>query len=94
MKNQFAFVYQATITWYDIDDGESRHYRIAGLGFCTDFTDAVRQIEEKEGDTLESIEHLELLGEKGDTIIEIPSAWVKRIIDRDPLELEKYTKEV
>lgn len=94
MKNQFAFVYQATVAWYDIDEGKSCHYRIAGLGFCTDFTDAVHQIEEKEGDTLESIEHLEFLGEKGDTLIEIPSAWVKRLIDRNPLELEKYTKEV
>ena len=94
MKNQFAFVYQATVAWYDADEGKSRHYRIAGLGFCTDFTDAVRQIEEKEGDTLESIEHLELLGDNGDTLIEIPSPWVKRLIDRDPLELEKYTKEV
>ena len=92
MKNQFAFVYQATICWYE--DGESHHYRIAGLGFCTDFTDAVRQLEEKEGDTLESIEHIELLGEKGDTLIDIPSKFVRPLIERDMNELEPYTKEV
>lgn len=94
MKNQFAFVYQATVAWYDADEGKSCHYRIAGLGFCEDFTDAVRQIEEKEGNILESIEHIELLGEKGDTLIDIPSKFVRPLIERNMNELEPYTKEV
>jgi hypothetical protein len=91
MKDRFAFIYQATVSWYE--DGESRRYRIAGLGFCSDFADAVHQIESKEGRDLESIEHLELLGEKNDTIIEIPPSIVKTIIDYDIYNLTPYTKE-
>ena len=91
MKDRYAFIYQATVSWYE--EGESRRYRIAGLGFCSDFADAVHQIEAKEGRDLESIEHLELLGEKNDTIIEIPPTIVRTIIDYDIYNLTPYTKE-
>lgn len=90
MENKFAFIYQATVCW--AEDGKTHHYRIAGLGFCEDFTDAIRQIEAREGDNLDSIEHLELLGEKGDSLIEIPSKCVRPIIENKTLE--PYTKEV
>lgn len=90
MENKFAFIYQATVCW--TEEGETRHYRIAGLGFCEDFTDAIRQIEASEGDALDSIEHLELLGEKGDSLIGIPSKCVRPIIEGEALE--PYTKEV
>ena len=73
--NHYPFVYQATVFWYE--DGETHHYRIAGVGFCDSYTDAVQQIEEREKEYLESIEYLELFDESsGDSIIEIPSAWV------------------
>ena len=92
MENKIAFIYQATVCWYDEDDRKNHHYRIAGLGFCENFTDAIRQIEDYEGDNLESIEHLELLGEKGDSLIQIPSKCVRPIIENEALE--PYTKEV
>ena len=87
----YPFIYQATVFWYD---GESHHYRIAGLGFAKDFTDAMAQIEKHEGKELESIEHLEFIGEKDETLIEISPAMVRPILDRDPLELTPYTKEL
>lgn len=94
MKNIYPFIYQATIAWYDNSEQKSHHYRIAGLGFCDSYTDAVQQIEEREGETLESIEHLEIIGEKGDTIIEISPRLVRPIIDFDPSDLEPYKKEL
>lgn len=94
MKNIYPFIYQATVAWYDNSEQKSYHYRIAGLGFCDSYTDAVRQIEEREGETLETIEHLEIIGEKGDTIIEIPPRLVRPIIDFDPGDLEPYKKEL
>lgn len=87
----YPFIYQATVFWYD---GESHHYRIAGLGFAKDFTDAMAQIEKHEGKELESIEHLEFIGEKDETLIEISPAMVRPILNRDPLELTPYTKEL
>ena len=69
MANTYPFIYQATISWYEISEHKSHHYRIAGLGFCDSYTDAIQQIEKREGDTLESIEHLEIIGEKNETII-------------------------
>ena len=87
----YPFIYQATICWYD---GESHHYRIAGLGFAKDFTDAISQIEEREAENLESIEHLEFIGEKDDTLIEISPSMVRPILDRDPIKLTPYTKEL
>lgn len=92
MKNKYPFIYQATVLW--IEDNETHHYRIAGLGFCEDYVDAVAQIEKREGENLESIEHLEIIGEKGDTIIEIPPNFVRPLIEHDPLKLTPYTKEV
>lgn len=90
MGKKCGFVYQATVAWYD---GESHHYRIAGLGFAEDFTDAVRQIEAREGETLETIEHIEFVTEKGEPLIEIPSKFVKPLCERDLCELEPYVKE-
>lgn len=92
MTKHFPYIYQATVCWYE--DGEAKHYRVAGLGFCEDFTDAMHQIEAREGDNLESIEHLELIGERDETIIEIPVKAVKDILEHDPaINIEKYTKE-
>ena len=92
MKNKYPFIYQATVFW--IEGDEACHYRIAGLGFCEDYVDAVAQIEKREGENLESIEHLEMIGQKGETLIEIPPNLVKLIIEHDPLKLTPYTKEV
>lgn len=94
MTNIYPFIYQATVAWYDNSEQKSHHYRIAGLGFCDSYTDAIQQIEEREGETLESIEHLEIIGEKGDTIIEISPRLVRSIIDFDPGDLEPYKKEL
>ena len=89
--NHFPFVYQATVFWYE--DDKSSNYRIAGLGFCEDFTDAMRQIEEREGDALVSIEYLELIGERDETIIDIPPAWVKPISETEVCDMwEDLTK--
>lgn len=90
-KNHYPFVYQATVAWYD---GESNHYRIAGVGFCESFTDAVRQLEEKEGETLQCIEHLEIIGEKDETLIDIHPNWVRSLCEDDLGDyLIPYTKE-
>lgn len=94
MEITYPFIYQATVAWYDNSERESHHYRIAGLGFCASYADAIQQIEAREGETLESIEHLEIIGEKNETIIEIPPSLVRAIIDYDPGDLEPYTKEL
>lgn len=86
MANHYPFVYQATVFWCEPDDDyKVHHYRIAGLGFCDSYTDAVAQIEAREGEYLESIEHLELIGERDETIIEISPTWVRPIIET-PIE--------
>lgn len=83
--NHFPFVYQATVYWYE--DGETSNYRIAGVGFCDSFTDAMRQIEEREGETLVSIEYLELIGERDETIIDIPPSWVKPLSETEVCDM-------
>ena len=88
----YPFVFQATVGW--MEDAEYKHYRIAGIGFCEDYTDAVRQIEAREGDCLDSIEHVEIIGERNDTIVEIDPDWVRPLIDTEPWDLLKvYTPE-
>lgn len=94
MTNTYPFIYQATVAWYETSEQKTHHYRIAGLGFCDSYTDAIQQIEKREGDTLESIEHLEIIGEKNETIIEIPPRLVRPLIDYDPGDLEPYKKEL
>lgn len=88
--NHYPFVYQATVFW--MDDNEPHNYRIAGVGFCEDFTDAMRQIEESEKDTLVSIEYLELIGDRDDNIIEIPPAWVKSLSQTEPWDMWEEIK--
>ena len=94
MKKNYPFVYKATLIWNDgPPDFEVHHYRTAGVGFCEDFTDAMRQIESRESDALESIEHLELLEECNEKIIEVPSAWIKALITTDSFDYLKPIEE-
>ena len=88
----YPFVYQATIAWYE--DGKSSHYRVAGVGFCSSFADATRQIEEREGENLESIEHLEMIGDRDETLIQIHPGWVRPLIDTESWDfMLPYTPE-
>ena len=82
--DHFPFVYQATLCWWDEETHSNKHYRIAGLGFCSSYTDAVAQIEKREGKDLESIEHVEIIGERDETIIEISPDWVPSFLHTTP----------
>lgn len=82
----YPFVYQATVGWFEDEETPNIHfvkYRIAGVGFCKSFTDAASQIETREGENLVSIDHIELIGEEDETLIEIPSTWVRPLIETD-----------
>lgn len=83
----YPFLYQATLCWYDEDTQSNKHYRIAGLGFCTGFADAVSQLEKREGNYLETIEHIELIGERNESIIEIHPDWVYSFLHTDPCNM-------
>lgn len=83
----YPFLFQATLCWYDEDIQSNKYYRIAGLGFCTGFADAVSQIEKREGNDLESIEHIELIGERDESIIEIHPDWVYSFLHTDPCNM-------
>ena len=94
MKTYFPFVYQATVIWTESEpDFKLHHYRIAGVGFCKDFADAMKQIEKREGDTLESIEYLELFEETNTKILDIPTSWVKPLVITDPIKYLEPIKE-
>lgn len=86
MKNfkSFPFIFEATL--FDYDDGKCHTYKVAGVGSCTSFTDAVMQIENKYKTELVSIEKLNSIGEEEDslqTIIPIKREWVSSFLKED-----------
>lgn len=83
--DHFPFVYQILVCSYDCDKGQTLRHRCAGVGFAENYTDALRQIEEKEGDDLECIEHLELIGDGDQNIIDIDPKWVPALIHDEDL---------
>ena len=86
----FPFIFEATTYCYDPDEHRGHTYKVAGVGSCTNFTDAVSQIEKEYGEDLASIERLESIGEYKNTdktIIAIKKEWVKEFITNDFLDL-------
>ena len=88
----FPFVFEATLFYYDYEDGKGHTYKVAGVGSCTSFTNAMKQIENKYGTELVSIEKLESIGEKENfiqTIIPIKQEWVPAFIKEDAFSWQK-----
>lgn len=85
-KTSFPFVFEATIFWYDDIERVAHTEKVAGVGSCTDFTNAMKQIEQRYKDELVSIERLESIGEQElfkQTIIPIKREWVSSFIEED-----------
>ena len=83
--NHYPFVYQIIVCYYDADKGQNLRHRCAGVGFADSYTDAVKQIEDSEGDDLECIEHVEMIGDRDQTLIEIDPKWVPDLIHNEDL---------
>lgn len=86
MITSFPFIFEATIFWYDDIERKGHTEKVAGVGSCTDFTDAMKQIEQKYRNELVSIERLESIGEQESskkTIIPIKREWVSSFIEED-----------
>ena len=84
----FPFLFEVTIFWYD--DGEKKGHteKHAGVGSCNSFTDAMRQIEQKYGEEIVSIDNLTSIGEYENTeqtIIPIKKEWVSNFINEDSM---------
>lgn len=88
----FPFVFKATLFYYDHDDEKGHTYEVAGVGSCTSFTDAMKQIENKYGTELVSIEKLESIGEEENSveiIIPIKQEWIPMFIKEDAFSWQK-----
>lgn len=88
----FPFVFEATLFYYDYDDGKGHTYKVAGVGSCTSFTDAMKQIENTYGTELVSIERLESIGEEENSIqviIPIKQEWIPAFIKEDTFNWQK-----
>lgn len=84
----FPFVFEATLFYYDYEDGKGHTYKVAGVGSCTSFTDAMKQIENRY-ETLISIEKLEGIGEEENftqTIVPIKREWIPALIKEDAFD--------
>lgn len=99
-SKHYPFVYQAIISWYSEEIRSNKMYRIAGVGFCESLADAASQIEKYEGENLLCIEHLEIIGDPDENLIEIPPRLVETLIHTDsfnmmqPLNSKRMPKEV
>ena len=85
----FPFIYEATLFWYDNEKKIEHTSKVAGVGSCTSFTNAMEQIENNYGEELISIERLESIGEyesTPQTIIPIKREWVQSFIKEDSFE--------
>ena len=85
----FPFVFEATLFDYDYDDRKGYTYKVAGVGSCTSFTDAMMQIENKYKTELVSIEKLESIGEEENslqTVIPIKRKWVSSFLKEDSFD--------
>lgn len=93
----FPFIFEATISYYDDVDKESHTYKIAGVGSCKNYTDAMNQIETRYKDELVSIEKLQDIGEWESTeqsIIPIKREWVTDFLNGDYFDwMEEVTDE-
>lgn len=80
----FPFIFEATLFDYDNMDKESHTYKVAGVGSCKSYTDAMNQIETRYKDELVSIEKLQDIGEWEPTeqsIIPIKREWVPAFLN-------------
>jgi len=86
MITSFPFIFEATIFWYDDIERKGHTEKVAGVGSCTDFTNAMKQIEQRYKNELVSIERLESIGEQEpfkQTIIPIKREWVSSFVEED-----------
>ena len=84
----FPFLFEVTIFWYDNDEKKGHTEKYAGVGSCNSFTDAMRQIEQKYGEEIVSIDNLTSIGEceyTEQTIIPIKKEWVSNFINEDSM---------
>ena len=85
----FPFIFEATLFYYDYEDGKGHTYKVAGVGSCNSLTDAMKQIENRYGTELVSIEKLESIGEEENfiqTIVPIKIEWVPAFIKEDAFD--------
>ena len=90
----FPFIFEATLFYYDDMNKESHIYKVAGVGSCKNYTDAMNQIETRYKDELVSIEKLQSIGEWESTeqsIIPIKREWVTAFLNEDAFD---WTEEV
>lgn len=84
----FPFLFEVTTCWYDDEEKQCYTEKHAGVGSCNSFTDAMRQIEQKYGEEIVSIDNLTSIGEYEDTeqtIIPIKKIWVSNFINEDSM---------
>lgn len=60
-------------------DGDNTYYEQCGMGLCTGYADAAKQIEEMFADELIAIKHLEIFEEH--TVIPMPQKVVDEIVN-------------
>ena len=92
----FPFIYEVTLSWYDNEKRIGHILKVAGVGSCTNYTNAMKQIEDKYGDELASIERLESIGEyesTPQTVIPIKREWVQSFIKEDNFNWQEETHE-
>ena len=88
----FPFIFEATISYYDDQFRVYHTYKIAGVGSCKSYTDAMNQIETRYKDELVSIEKLQGIGEWESTeqsIIPIKREWVPAFLHEDAFDWEE-----
>jgi hypothetical protein len=73
MKYPFAY----TIQSYNYNEGH--YYLDNGVGVCESFKDAVDILEQRYGNGLTAIKHLELYGD--DTVITLPKGTFDEVVD-------------
>ena len=92
----FPFIYEVTLFWYDYEEKVGHTLKTAGVGSCINYTNAMKQIEDKYGEELVSIERLESIGEYENTpqtIIPIKTEWVQNFIKENNFDWQKEVYE-
>ena len=84
--------YPFTYKIFGYIDGENRYYEQYGIGFCTGYADAAKQIEETYADELITIKHLEIFEER--TLLPMSKKMVEGIVSEFVYGNETYETEI